>query len=108
MVRILLRSPTGDATAPPTFSQSPRLLASCRSFLHVRLVSDPTTQITVHPEWSQNVLRSLHQQRSQVGVAFLADMQLRLALSRVPAPRLQSQIAAQVAALAAAMRIFPR
>src|SRR5580698_9702269 len=40
----------------------------------------PTPQIAVHTKRSQNVLRSLHQQRPQVGIAFLADVQLRLAL----------------------------
>src|SRR5437868_13119151 len=60
----------------------------------------------LHPEWSQNVLRSLYQQRAQVGVAFLADMHLRLAPPGVPPSRLQSQITAHVAALAEAMRIF--
>ena len=38
-VRTLLRSPTGDATTPPAFSRWPRWLASCRSSLHVLLVS---------------------------------------------------------------------
>src|SRR5438270_25856 len=66
----------------------------------------PAPQITVHPEWSQNVLRSLHQQRAQVRVAFLADVHLRLAPPGVPPSRLQSQIAAHVPALAKAMRIF--
>jgi hypothetical protein len=54
------------------------------------------------------VLRSLHQQGSQIRIAFLADVHLRLALSRFPASRLQSQIAAHVATLAEAMRIFQR
>src|SRR5207249_4437967 len=68
----------------------------------------PAPQITVHPKWSQDVLRSLHQQRAQIRIAFLADVQLRLALSRVPASRLQSQIAAHIATLAKTMRIFQR
>src|SRR5207248_9015784 len=66
----------------------------------------PAPQITVHSEWSQNVLCSLHQQRAQVWIAFLADMHLRLAPPGVPPSRLQSQIAAHVAALANTMRIF--
>jgi hypothetical protein len=51
----------------------------------------------------QDVLRSLHQQRPQIGITFLADVQLRFTLSRFPASRLQSQIAAHVAALAEAL-----
>ena len=39
----------------------------------------PASQVTVDAEWSQDVLRSLHQQRSQIGIAFFADVQLRLA-----------------------------
>src|SRR5579864_3163738 len=39
----------------------------------------PAPEITVHTERTQNVLRSLHQKRSQIGIAFFADMQLRLA-----------------------------
>jgi hypothetical protein len=40
----------------------------------------PTPQIAVGTERSQNMLRPLHQQRAQIGVAFLADVQLRLTL----------------------------
>jgi hypothetical protein len=39
----------------------------------------PEPEIAVHTERTQNVLRSLHQKRSQIGIAFFADMQLRLA-----------------------------
>src|SRR5271169_7112152 len=68
----------------------------------------PTSQIAVDAERSQDVLRSLHQQRAQIGIAFFADVHLRLALSRVPASRLQSQIATHIATLAKTMRIFQR
>ena len=68
----------------------------------------PAPEITVHTERSQNVLRSLHQQRPQIRIAFLADVHLRLALTGVSSSRLQSQIAAHVAALAETMRIFQR
>ena len=54
----------------------------------------PASQVTVDAERSQDVLRSLPQQRSQIGIAFFADMQLRLAPSRVAPSRLQSQMAA--------------
>src|SRR5882757_1297956 len=68
----------------------------------------PAPQITVDPEWSQDVLRSLHQQRAQIRIAFFANVHLRLALSRVPPSRLQSQIATHIATLAKTMRIFQR
>ena len=68
----------------------------------------PASQIAVDPEWSQNVLRSLHQQRPQIGIALLADVQLRLALTGVSPSRLQSQVATHVATPAEAMRIFQR
>ena len=64
----------------------------------------PAAQIAVGAEWSQDVLRPLHQQRSQVRVALLADVHLRLALSGVPSPWLQSQIAAHISTPAEAMR----
>jgi hypothetical protein len=68
----------------------------------------PAPEITVDTEWAQNVLRALHQQGAQIRIAFLADVHLGLTLSRFPASRLQSQIAAHVAALAEAVRIFQR
>src|SRR5271169_6234479 len=91
-VRTLLRSPTGDAATPPAFWQLPRWLASCCSSLHVLLVSSPAPEVTVQTERTQNVLRSLHQQRPQIGIAFFADVHLWLALPRVSSSRLQSQI----------------
>ena len=57
----------------------------------------PASQVTVDAERPQDVLRSLHQQRSQIGVSLFADMQLRLAPPRVAPSWLQSQIAAHVA-----------
>ena len=74
----------------------------------LRQFQAPAPEIAVHTEWTQNVLRSLHQQSPQIGIAFFADMQLRLTLPRVSASRLQPQIAAHVAALAEAVRIFQR
>jgi hypothetical protein len=41
----------------------------------------PAPQVTVDTEGSQNVLRSLYQQRPQVRIAFLADVHLRFALT---------------------------
>ena len=56
-------------------------------------VSVPSApEITVDPKWSQNVLRPLHQQGSQIGIAFLADVHLGLALAGVSPSWLQSQI----------------
>ncbi len=71
-------------------------------------LQSPASQVTVDAERPQDVLRSLHQQRSQIGVSLFADMHLRLAPPRVSSSWLQSQIAAHVAALAEAMRIFQR
>ena len=47
----------------------------------------PAPEIAVHPERTQNVLGALHQQRAQIRIAFLADVQLRLALTRVSSSR---------------------
>jgi hypothetical protein len=59
----------------------------------------PAPQITVDAKWSQDMLRSLHQERPQIRIAFLADVHLRLALPRVPSSWLQPQITAHVPAL---------
>ena len=71
-------------------------------------LQSPAPQITVNPEGSQNMLRTLHQQGAQIGIAFLADVHLRLALAGVSSPWLQSQVATHVAAFAKAVRIFER
>ncbi len=68
----------------------------------------PASQVAVGTERTQNVLRSLDQQRSQIRVAFLADVHLWFTLPGVPAPRLQSEIATHVTALSETMRIFQR
>ena len=81
----------------------PLLAVASSSF---RQLESPAPEIAVDAEWPQDVLRSLHQQRAQVRVAFLADVQLWLALSRVPPSWLQSQIAAHVTTLTEAMRIL--
>src|ERR1700730_9857020 len=69
-------------------------------------LQSPTPEIAVHTKRTQNVLRSLHEQSWQVGIAFFADVHLRLALTGVSSSWLQSQIAAHVAALAETMGIF--
>src|SRR5215469_10213012 len=74
----------------------------------LRQFQSPASEVAVDTEWPQDMLRSLHQQGSQVWIALFADVHLRLALSRVSASRLQSQIATHIVALAKAMRIFQR
>ena len=73
-VRILLRSPTGDAATSASFlAVSPRWHASCRSFLPAAASFSPQRRrFTVGTERSQTVMRSLHQQRAQIRIAFLA------------------------------------
>jgi hypothetical protein len=39
----------------------------------------PAAQVAVDAERTQNVLRSLHQQRSQIRIALLTDVHLRFA-----------------------------
>ena len=41
----------------------------------------PAPEITVFAKWTENIVRSLHHQRSQICVTFFADVQLRLALA---------------------------
>jgi hypothetical protein len=53
-------------------------------------------EIAVRAKRYQNMMRSLHQQRAQIRIAFLADVHLRLALARVSPSWLQSEIAAHV------------
>src|SRR6266550_2397644 len=74
----------------------------------LRQFQAPPSQVTVGSKWAQNVMRTLHQQSSQIRIAFLADAHLRLALAGVSPSRLQPQIAAHVPALAKTMRIFQR
>src|SRR5512140_800991 len=106
----------------PVYSTYPQVVQqhrqlSCRSHdrsllslssATLRQFQSPASEVTIDTEWSQNVLRSLHQQRPQIRIALFADVQLRLTRSRVPASWLQSQITAHIAALREAMRIFQR
>jgi len=64
--------------------------------------------ITIDTEGTQNMMRSLHLRRAQIGIAFFADVHLRLTLPRVPPSWLQSEIAAHVATFAKTMRVFQR
>src|SRR5215469_2710346 len=66
----------------------------------------PAPQITVFPKGSQNVVRSLDQQRPQIPISLLGDVHLWLTLPRVPPPRLQTHKASHVATLFEAMWIF--
>jgi len=52
------------------------------------------------------MVSALDEQRSQIGVSFLRDVQLRLASSRVAPCRLQADITASIAALREPVRIF--
>src|SRR5947209_14974992 len=99
MARTLLRLATGDAATRPAFWPWPRWPASFRFFLHVRLVSSPIAADRSRDRMAPECAALLAPQGAQVRVAFLADVQLRLALPRVPASWLQSQIAAHVTTL---------
>jgi hypothetical protein len=46
----------------------------------------PAPQVAVRSKRTQNVVRSLHQQRAQIRIPFLADVHLRFALPRVFRP----------------------
>ena len=95
-------------SAYPEVMQQHRQLSGSRndgSLLSVssssfRQLQSPAPEIAVRAKRTQDVLCSLHQQRSQVRIAFLADVQLRLALTRVSSSRLQPLAAAHLAALA--------
>jgi hypothetical protein len=67
-------------------------LSSSHSFIPARQFQSPAPEITVDPKWLQNVLRPLHQQGSQIGIDFLTDVHLGLALAGVSPSWLQSQI----------------
>src|SRR5438309_7730001 len=56
----------------------------------------PAPQIAVRAKRAENVLCTLHQKRSQIGIALLADVHLGLALARVPASWLQAQVATRL------------
>ena len=62
-------------------------------------VQPPSFQIGIGSSAADDVVRSLHQHRLQIGIALLADSQLRLALARIAAPRPQPHIAADIPTL---------
>ena len=62
--------------------------ASVPSQLHA-----PSAQVAVDSSGAENVVRSLHQECSQVRIALFADVHLRLALSRVTPSRLETNVA---------------
>ena len=68
----------------------------------------PSSQIAVGSKRAENMVRSLHQQGSQIRIALFADVHLRFALPRVSAPRLQPEVATRIPALAETMRILQR
>jgi hypothetical protein len=104
-VGTLLRSPTGGASNTASFLAV--AMARFFPFLPPRSASfsPQRSRVAVDAERSQDVLRSLHQQRAQIRVALLADVHLRFALPGVSPARLQSQIAAHIATLAETMRV---
>jgi hypothetical protein len=108
MVRRPRRSPTACEAGRPAFAPPQRSLVSWHSFLCAQPTAAPSPQITVLSKRPQNVVRPLHHQGSQVTVSFLADMELRLATARIPAPGTQTQITAHVAAAAKSVRVFQR
>src|SRR6266571_2313270 len=58
----------------------------------------PALQVRVRPAPAQDVMRPLHQQRSQIRVSLFADRQLRLTLGRVPPLGHHPQIAPHIPA----------
>src|SRR5277367_6079482 len=77
--------------------------ASVPSQLHA-----PSAQVAVDSPGPENVVRSLHQECSQVRIALFADVHLRLALSGVTPSRLQTHVAGSIPALAKTVWIFQR
>ena len=59
-----LRSPTSDAATPPACVRSRSPLVSCHSSAALRQLQAPAPQIAVRSKRPQNVVRTLHQQRS--------------------------------------------
>src|SRR6266576_4476739 len=88
-VRRLLRSPTSDAARLPAFAPSQSRLVSSRSFLHARPALDPSAADHSPLQTDPECVRSLYQQRAQIRITLLADVHLRLTLSRVPSSRMQ-------------------
>src|SRR6202041_103572 len=80
----------------------PRLPPCSASFIPHRRRSLST------PQGAENMVRSLHQECSQVRIALFADVHLRLALSRVTPSRLETNVAGGIPALAKTVWIFQR
>jgi hypothetical protein len=89
-----------DLTVDPQFVKQHRQLSSHRndrSFLSILSSAlgqpqSPSPQITIFPERPQNVVRPLHHQGAQVAVSFLADVELGLTPTGIPAPRTLGKI----------------
>src|ERR1700693_4365925 len=47
-------------------------------------LQSPPPQVAIFPKRAQDIVRALYHQRPQVAVSFLADVELRLAVARVP------------------------
>src|SRR5215831_4530900 len=59
----------------------------------------PTFQVGIGSATADDVVRSLHQHRPQIRIAFLRDSQLRLTLARIAAPWPQPNVTADIATL---------
>jgi hypothetical protein len=79
--------------SPPLLSPKAISDEEGQFFFASAALQSPASEVTIDTKRSQNVLRSLHQQRPRMRIALFADVQLRLAFSRVPESWLQSQIA---------------
>jgi hypothetical protein len=87
----LPRSPKACVAARPVSVRRQPPLASWHSFLHVQPVGVPSAVNRCLLQRSENVVRALHQKRSQVTVSFLADVELRFALTGIPTSRTQPE-----------------
>src|ERR1035437_3301229 len=71
-------------------------------------LQSPSAQIAVDSPRSEDVVRSLHQESSQIWIALFADVHLWLALSRVAPSGLEAYVAGCIPALAETIWIFQR
>jgi hypothetical protein len=83
----------------PSFAVLAAAISQCQS---------PSPQTAVRGKRSQDVLRSLHQQPSQMVVTCLRDPQFRRRTSRFILSRTQSQVAANRTTVGKALGIFQR
>jgi hypothetical protein len=103
-VRTLLHRPTAGAVVPLACATAARFLAvfppRAESFRPQQRKS------LVFPKGSQNVVRSLHQQRPQILISLFADARLWFAFGRISPPRLQPNETSRVTTFPEAMRVL--